>query len=59
MAPGQWLPLIKVSGGSGTEKVGFRRGREFPKFEKSGSSLSGIEKCRGRAGIFEFGNSLE
>ena len=46
-----------TSDGSGTEKVGFGRVREFPKFEKSGSGMSGIEKTRVRAGIFGFGNS--
>ena len=48
---------LKTSNGSCTEKVGFGRVREFPKFEKSGSGLSGIEKTRVRAGIFGFGNS--
>ena len=51
------LYQTETSNGSGTEKVGFGRVREFPKFEKSGSGLSGIEKTRVWAGIFGFGNS--
>ena len=57
-----YLELIGIllesgSDGSGTEKVGFGRVREFPKFERSCSGLSGIEKTRVMAGIFWFGNS--
>ena len=32
------------------------RVRELPKFEKSGSGMSGIEKTWVRSGIFGFGN---
>ena len=40
---------LKTSNGSGTEKGRVRAGTQFPKFEKSGSGLSGIEKTRVRA----------
>ena len=37
---------LKANNGSGTVKVGFGRIREFPKFEKSGSGMLGIEKTQ-------------
>ena len=40
---------------SGIEKVVFGRARVYPNFEKSGSSMSGIEQSQVRAGIFGFG----
>ena len=53
--------MVFISDGSGTEKVGFGRVREFPKFENSSSGISVMKKvgfgwelkCR-VSGIFEF-----
>ena len=53
--------MFNISDGSGTEKLGFGRVREFPKFEKSGSGISGMKKVEFRrelksrvSGIFGF-----
>ena len=43
---------VESSDGSGTEKIGFGRVREFTKFEKSGSGISGMNK-------FGFGRELK
>ena len=45
---------MATSDGSGTEKVGFGRVREFPKFENSGSGISDIKKI-GSAGNWNLG----
>ena len=37
------MQLDEISDVLGTEKVGFGRVREFPKFEKSGSGISGMK----------------